>query len=180
MKQLFMIMLIALVSINLKAQDFPLDAETQKYTYMEIVVTEGSTKDQLFNKAKTWGSLHKYTVIKEDKEKGEYLVQGTFGVKYPAPQPGLYHDGTVSWMMNVYAKDGKYKYVLTNFVHASPKGNGGKLESKDPECGKFTLTPNGWAVIKKDSKVKLEAIVKDLKTTMSAPENKVKSTGDDW
>ena len=180
MKYSFLVILTALASMNIKAQDFPLDPETQKYTYMEIVVTEGSTKDQLYNKAKTWGTLHKYTVLKEDKDKGELMVQGSFPVKYPAPQPGLYHDGTVSWMMSVFSKEGKYKYVLTNFVHSSPKGNGGKLESKDPECGKFTLTMPAWALIKKDSKVKLEAIVKDLKTAMSAPENKVKSSGDDW
>ncbi|HXA02008.1 MAG TPA: DUF4468 domain-containing protein [Cytophagaceae bacterium] len=180
MKHSLLIILTALMSMNLMAQDFPLDAETQKYTYMEIVVTEGSTKDQLFNKAKTWGSLHKFTIVKEDKEKGEYIAQGSFPVKYISPMPGMYHDGSVSWMMSVFAKEGKYKYVLTNFVHSSPKGNGGKLESKDPECGKFTLTAPGWATIKRDSKVKLEAIVKDLKTVMSAPESKVKSTGDDW
>jgi hypothetical protein len=180
MKHFLLIILISFVSMNLAAQDFPIDAETQKYTYMMVDTVNGSTKDQLFNKAKTWGTLHKYTVIKEDKEKGEYVVQGSFPVKYSAPQPGLNHDGTISWMMSVYSKDGKYKYVLTNFVHSSPKGNGGKLENKEPECGKFTLTLPGWAIVKKEAKIKLEAVVKDLKAAMTKTESNVKSSGDDW
>jgi hypothetical protein len=180
MKHFFLMILISLASLNLIAQNFPLDDETQKFTYMKVDTVNGSTKDQLFNKAKTWGTLRKYTVIREDKDKGEYVVQGTFPVKYGAPQPGLLHDGNISWTMSVYCKDGKYKYVLTNFVHTSIKGNGGKLENIEPECGKFALILQSWALIKKDSKVKLEAIVKDLRASMMKAESTVKSSGDDW
>jgi hypothetical protein len=160
--------------------DWPLDAATQKYTYMEIVPTDGSTTEQLFNKAKTWATLNKYILVREDKAKGEYICRGMLRVKYISPMPGLYHDGIVNWTMSIFAKDGKYKYVLTDFVHASGKGNGGKLENKEPQCGKFTLTIPGWATIKKDSKTQLEELVASLKMAMSAPEQKVKSTGDDW
>jgi hypothetical protein len=187
MKHILFIALISVFALSksmaqapVPVSDWPLDAATQKYTYMEIVPTDGSTTEQLFNKAKTWATLNKYILVREDKAKGEYICRGMARVKYISPMPGLYHDGIVKWTMSVYAKDGKYKYVLTDFIHESGKGNGGKLENKEPACGKFTLTIPGWATVKKDSKVQFEDMIASLKLAMSAPEQKVKSTGDDW
>jgi hypothetical protein len=92
---------------------------------------------------------------------------------------GMNHKGFVEYVITIYAKDGKYKYVITDVVHTSEKGNGGELSREIPECGKFTLTPGGWTSIKKSANDEIKKIIEGMKAGMRNPA-KNSATSTDW
>lgn len=156
------------------------DATTQKIQYTEVVDVTGTAKADLYKRAKQLGILGANIKVDNPTE-GIYSYKGQFQVKYHAPQPGLYHTGVVDYVVTVYCKDGKYKYVITDFVHSSTKGNGGKLEGALPECGKYVLSPSGWADIKKSVAEQSETLVRNLKLKMANPSGTgVPASGNDW
>jgi|SRR6478609_8322794 len=158
----------------------PIDQATQKITFAEVVEVSGSTKAVLYSRAKQLGILGANTKV-DNAAEGIYSYKGEFQVKYHAPQPGLYHTGVVNYVVTIYCKDGKYKYVITDFIHTSPKGNGGKLEGALPECGKYVLSPSGWADIKKSTWEQTDALVRNLKLKMANPSGTgVPASGQDW
>ncbi len=159
------LLLAAFISANAYAQ-FPVDSTTKKITYTEVVTVTGASKADLYARAKSLNGIQSST-LKDDKANGIYSYKGSFGVKYPAPQVGMAHTGTVSYVVTVVSKDGKYKYTVTDLTHASDKGNGGALEGALPACGKYTLTLSGWNNIKKQSQEKMNELVKAIKSAMA-------------
>lgn len=161
-----LILLLAIfISASAHAQ-FPVDSVTKKITYSEVVAVNGASKNDLYARAKSINSMASST-LKDDKAGGVYSYKGSFGVKYPAPQVGMSHAGTVSYVVTIVCKDGKYKYTVTDLTHASDKGNGGGLEGALPACGKYTLTLSGWNNIKKQSQEKMNELVKAIKGAMA-------------
>jgi hypothetical protein len=172
---------LMIFSLHSKAQtEFPIDGESKKITYSEVVQEEGSSKDDLFVRAKYWaGSSNLFKLIDANKEEGKVVVKGQFPVKYPAPMKGHFHDGFVNYRVMISVKDGKYKYTFTDIEHSSDRGNGGKLENTTPECGKYTLIPAGWGTIKNQAKEEMPKIVQAFKDAMDKPQAAPKNQ-DDW
>jgi len=161
------LLLAAFISINAFAQ-FPVDSMTKKITYTEVVAVTATSKADLYARAKSINSIQS-AVIKDSKAEGIYSYKGSFAVKYPAPQVGMSHNGTVNYTVTIVCKDGKYKYTVTELMHTSDKGNGGGLEGALPACGKYTLTLSGWNNIKKQSQEKMNELVKAIKGAMDNP-----------
>lgn len=171
--------LMGLIVFQMSFAQLPVDSATQKVTYSEVVPVPGATKDQLYVRAKNLNMLRE-NVKADNKAEGVYSYKGQINVTYPAPQVGMKHSGVVKYVVTLFLKDGKYKYVITNFVHESSKGNGGKLEGKLPECNKYVLTTYGWAEIKKQTQEQMETLVKNIKANMDPTANTEvpKNTGD--
>ena len=145
--------------------ELPVDSTTKKITYSEVVQVAGASKTDLYNRVKPL--LKGCTSITDDKANGQYMGKCEFKVKYPSPMQGFPHEGTVNYSVNVGVKDGRYKYTITDIVHNSNRGNGGKLENAIPECGKYTLILPGWAAIKNTAKVEFPKIADQLKAGMA-------------
>lgn len=177
-KSLFLFALV-LLSIQVMAQDMPVDAETQKITYTEVVTSEGISKDELYKRAAEWSK--KYTKIEDNKADGKYVSKAIIKSKYPAPMKGYFHDGEIIAKVMIACKEGKYKYEITDITHSSTRGNGGKIENKIPECGKYTLTLEGWGAIRGQVKTEIPKLVESLKAAMTkaAPATAGKSK-EDW
>lgn len=158
-------------------QELPVDSLTKKVTFSETVTVTGATKDVLYTRAKNLNMLRE-NVKADNKAEGTYSYKGQFKVNYPAPQVGMQHSGFVDYVVTVFVKDGKYKYTITNFVHTSDKGNGGKLEGKLPECNKYVLTAAGWGTIKKQTREKMDTLIKNIKGSMDPVGDVPKNTGD--
>ena len=94
---------------------------------------------------------------------------------------GYFHDGEINAKVMIACKEGKYKYEITDITHTSTRGNGGKMENKIPECGKYTLTLEGWGAIRGQVKTEIPKIVESLKAAMTkaAPVTSGKSK-EDW
>ncbi len=163
------------------AEGLPVSNETQKILYTEVVkVLDNSNKGLIYDRAFSWAQNNKYRITQMDKENGVMSCEGSFPVTYPGPRVGMNDNGVVKFTVTVNAKDGRYKYDITNFKHegGKGKGNGGALELKSAECGKFVLPDGGWAKIKKDTAAKMKEVINDLQLSISPQgEAPVKS---DW
>jgi hypothetical protein len=169
--------LFILLSIRVSAQDLKVDPETNKVTYWEVVDVAGASADDLFSKAKNFGTVDKENILINDNAEKIYSTKSHFTVTYPSPMKGLNHTGIVEYVLTVYAKDGKYKYVFTDFMHKSPKGDGGEVSRSIPACGKYTLVPAGWGTIKKLTAEEAEKLVVALKKGLGNPaKNSVNNT----
>src|SRR5436190_17424620 len=156
----YIILIICSLFYNLTfSQVLPVDSTTKKITFSEAISVAGATKDQLYMRAKNLNMMRENVKV-DNKADGTYSYKGQVKVSYPAPQVGMAHTGFVSYVVVIFVKDGKYKYTITDFIHTSDKGNGGKLEGKLPECNKYVLTPSGWAAIKKQTNDQMQVLIK--------------------
>jgi hypothetical protein len=180
MKKLLTIALVISAFIaNAQTKTFPIDTATKKITYSEVIQINGATKDLLYKRAKNLG-VSGAGVQTDDPTQGLYVYKGSFNVSYPAPQPGLQHTGKVEYLVTLACKDGRYKYIITNFVHSGDKANGGKLEGTYPECGKLLLIPAGWSAIKKQTMEQMDKFVVRLKASMEGADPNAPKVGTDW
>jgi hypothetical protein len=58
--------LFILLSIRVSAQDLKVDPETNKVTYWEVVDVAGASADDLFSKAKNFGTVDKENILIND------------------------------------------------------------------------------------------------------------------
>lgn len=175
------LMLFACTVVRAQTEVLPVNNETQKILYTEVIkVTDNSKKDVIYDRAFSWAQNNKYRITQMDKGNGVMNCEGSFPVTYPGPRVGMNDNGMVKFAVTVNAKDGRYKYDITNFKHegGKGKGNGGPLENKSAECGKFVLPDSGWAKIKKDTAAKMKEVINDMQLSISpAGEAPMKS---DW
>lgn len=177
-KQLFFCSVFTLLSVSIafgqnETQKLPINSSTGKITYSEVVAMKDSvSKNELFGRAKTcFVNLFKNSnkvIQNEDKENGIIIGKGNqrFYVKFM----GMNSDaGLMEFTLTIATKDGKYKYVITDFYlsEAGHKMEDGKLK--------------GWNQKIWDSVVfQTDAMAKDLiasiKTGMSKPTPK----SDNW
>jgi hypothetical protein len=180
MKKLFTFALIVFAfAAKAQTKTFPIDTATKKITYSEVIQLDGTTKDELYKRSKNLGIAGNGTQ-KDDAAQGLYVYKGSFKVSYPAPQFGMTHTGKVEYLVTIASKDGRYKYIITNFVHVKDGAAGGKLEGTLPECGKYLLTPTGWATIKKQTMEQMDKFTKALKANMAGVSPDAPKVGDNW
>jgi len=124
MRKIILSVLLLSVSVFVNAQDLPVDPETKKITYTAVVDVPGMKKDDLYNRAKAWfvtsSGVTKLALELEDKETGKLLgkVNNPIKVNNP-PLNNKFEVGSVIYTVTVIAKDDKYKYIFTDFVHDS-------------------------------------------------------------
>jgi hypothetical protein len=180
MKRIITILAGLMLSAGMQAQTLPpADSTTKKITYTEVVTVTGATKDVLYKRAKNL-NISATGIISDKPADGYYSYKGQFKVTYHAPQPGLMHSGNVSYTVTIACKDGRYKYIITDFIHTSDKGNGGALEKSIPECNKYVLTLQGWGDIKKQTATEMEKLASNIKSGMANPNDKPVGDGKDW
>ncbi|ABG59602.1 hypothetical protein [Cytophaga hutchinsonii] len=163
-----------------QAQSLPaVDSTTKKIAYTDVVTVDGATQAVLFKRAHGL-NISGSGVLTDKPADGYYSYKGQFKVSYHAPQPGLMHAGIVTYTVVLACKDGRYKYVITDFVHTSEKGNGGALEKSVPECNKYVLSMQGWGDIKKLTAAEMEKLVANIKVGMGNQNDKPVNVGTDW
>jgi hypothetical protein len=180
MKKLFTLALIVFAfAANAQTKTFPIDTATKKITYSEVITVSGAKQADLYARSKNLG-VAGLGIVKDDPSQGLYVYKGSFDVEYPAPQFGMKHKGTVEYLVTIASKDGRYKYIITNFVHVKTGASGGKLEGSQPECGKAMLTLAGWGSIKAQTMEKMDKFILGLKSGMGGNDANVPKVGSDW
>ena len=109
---LFFLLLIA-------ANSFAQTDTTLKYT--EIIQVEGLSKQVLYQRARSWTNdvfkSSKDVIQIEDKENGEIAGKAVFAATISWNALGKRTaETTVNFKFQVIVKDGKYKYILTDFI----------------------------------------------------------------
>ena len=175
-------LLLALLSFGIhsatiaQSSKLPVDEETGKITYKEVVKVEGS-KEDLFNRSISWiNSFYKNPLdVTRERNFANGVVKGLHRIKIKnTDKDGNKTDaGTVQYEFTLQFKDGRYRYVLTDFVLK----RGSKfpvekcLNKKDPQ-----YNPN-WQSYLKQIDDFAQKWIESLKEGMQPPAEKVE---EDW
>lgn len=142
----------------------------QPVTYDEVIVMPDISQADLFDRAENW-LLHVYKspgkhVQSKDEEDGWIVATGTMNfVQTKGDGPNTTR-GNIHYSIKLYAKDGKYRYVFTDFIHSAHYDFGLITDAK--ECGcKFPFSFRDWRRrVWNDMKAQMEAHVKTLSASL--------------
>ncbi len=173
---------MVLFCTNVAAQNgLPVNANTGKVTFMEVVEAKNLKAEELYKFLSDWLISKGYVSTKKDDAGYEGTFSGNFILEYPSIKNGRNDKGKVNYIFQIFGKDGKYRYIITDFVHEGLEGagNGGKIENVQPECGKEKMVPGNWVLIKNKTKSHIESTLAELKKAELAFRNDP-SKNKDW
>ncbi len=130
MKSSYKIFLIVIMSIFYGfGIELPVDEKTGKVTYTEVVQLDSSvTKSQIYTTAREWIATTfksaKNVIQMDDKESGKIIAKGNLQLVGIVMHSLLRNGnsqcmGHMNFTLSIQAKDGRYKYILTDFVRES-------------------------------------------------------------
>lgn len=163
MKKILIALSLILSSVVISsAQNLPIDNNTGKITYVRVENATGLTAADIFKYAKEWGLKKGLKIKSEDAAKGEIQFEGAAPLEYPGKVKT--ENGNVTFNFFVFAKEGKYRYIATDFIHAGANKapSGGKLEALNPACGAAGMSAASWQLIKKKTQSYMEALNTDF------------------
>lgn len=176
MKNLILVVLISGIMV----------VNAQELKYEEVVTVDSTiTKDELYNRARSWYAdtykSEKDVMSITDKELGE--ISGNGAIRF---EPRTFYFGSMcarGWVMykiNIYVKEGRYKYNFHSFIHEGTRcpGGGGLVSfgilTSDKEHK--TESNKGWREVKEVVNARMENLIQSLKEAM----NKKHETSKDW
>lgn len=172
MKKILASLLFTILFVGaLKAQDLPIDENTEKVTFMEVIDATGLTSKDLYKVLKEWALSKGYKIKEEKAAEGEIVFDATIQVDYVRVK-GKTEPSTVAYNLYLMAKDNKFRYIAVDYVHSGTDKtfSGGKLENESPECGPSINVAN-WKFIKTKTKSEMDALVEELKKKIKAEQN---------
>lgn len=163
---------------------------SQEFEFGDVVKVDSTvTKDELFNRARTWiGKTYnneKFVIATEDRDNGE--ISGNGVMNYNPGRLFFGRDvvkGEVDYKINIFVKDGRYKYVFHSFRHTGSYVGVNKpisygILTKSTEATRPTrggASNTAWKDIKEESEYKIKKIIISLKEAM----NKKYEGSKDW
>lgn len=169
MKKYFFLTLTMLFAISLIAQE-PL-------TYTEVVTLDGTSKDNLFTRSENWFAKafrsSKDVIQTKSKEDGKIIGKALFEYNQSFLSGSATTKGVVKFTVSVFVKEGRYKYIISDFIHESFGANSIGLITLDKEYTgerKRGYTKNWynkiWLDIKKQIDSEVMSLITSLKKTM--------------
>lgn len=161
------------------SQGLPIDEASGKIIYVEIVKADSISKEKIYSKTKEWFALNfksSNDVIQlDDRENFTIIGKGAIKVNLMS-----FDAGFVRFTIKVQAKDNKYKYEISDFVHDAksakrPEMEGGSLENVKPDCSGISMTKGQWNDIKTQADNQVKLLIQSLKTKIST-----NNTESDW
>lgn len=155
--------------------------------FEDVVAVEDVSAEELYKRAEYW-AVKVYNnpdrVMQiEDPENGHITVTGGFHYNQTKKIWGAWEStaGPIRYTMDIYVRDGRYKYRITQFSHHGSM-NFGLITDADEFEGKMPLTTKGfrkkiWDDIKMQSKEKADELFESLQKTMTTP---LDSEDDNW
>ncbi|HEX8425092.1 DUF4468 domain-containing protein [Hymenobacter sp.] len=186
MKLLFIVSSL-LSSVGLYAQTtavttLPVDAQTQRVTYSEIVTVDGVKQSELYSRAKLWLALTfddaKDVIKVDEKDAGLLLIRAYTDLPIRLTQGSLAPvNQEAGYMMTLNFKDGRYKYTLTNYNLIV----GSLAVPVEKEISAQMSKPkNKGAFIAKQYEEQVATYAKSLAESLSATLHKPVSGEDNW
>lgn len=186
MKAWGFVFILSTIAANLFSQEniFPIDSNTGKITYSEVIKIDSANSQELYVLANAWFAhsfVSAQNVIQlDDKEAGKIIGKGYFEVSDNVINPTMmtvHISGTVSFTIEVQTKDERYKYIFTDFVFRL-------LGQQENDLRSSTLSTSGtyknkmnmrWFELRQNTDGKILNIIDNLKQAMAS-----KSDADDW
>lgn len=182
MKKLVLLSFSILFAFIVNAQnELPINDKTGKVTFLEVISADGLSAKQLYKIMKDYATEKGFSSV-EDVDGAKLVYNATAIVYYPSAQGGGKTDkGIVHYTYSGFFKDGKYRVILTDFVHEGEGKlpDGGKLEAVTAECGKIKMTARGWVTVKNKTRENMEELIADTKRVIKEVQNDP-ANNDDW
>lgn len=176
----FLLLCTLMIVLTIKAQDTNLNP----YTFTEVVKVESKNANDIYYQAKIWmADTYKSAkdVIQFDDSTNHTIV-GKGLLKYNSKifAGGAAISGTISYTIKIMAKDGRYKYEFTDFIHQPNDRStsfGVILETDNP---KLKIGTEKWRIkVYKELKEVIDNNIKPLENSLKQTLNKEKPN-EDW
>ena len=120
-----LIVAFSVSQINAQAVSYPVDNDSKLICYTKVKELTGVSKNDIFDRALGWiNSYYKNPadVLREnDKANGKLLCKARFKLMGEPDKSGFQKDrGNVQYSLIIEAKDGKYRYKLTEINWKQP------------------------------------------------------------
>ena len=178
MKKILLGAVTFLFSTIIIAQELPVNEKTGKATFMNVAEIGDVTASEAYGVIKTW-SDGKGLVVTEDAAGAKLYFKGKHKTSYPATRGSISNTGNVEYVLQFFFKDGKMRYIMTDFVHSGKLGNGGKMENKEPIDGYGKVTSRAWNMIRDQTFQKSTKVVTSFTKAMTEFQNDP-ARSDDW
>ncbi len=169
---------LLLIFLSSNAQKLPVNPKSGKITFMETVDAQGLTSQQLYDIAKKWGETNNL-IITEDQTGSKIIYKGACKLEYPTAKTTEKSKGDVNYKLQFGAKEGKYRYIFTDFNHTGQPEDAGALEDSEPDCSFQKITIRGWTLIKKNTRLEILNLIDSLNKEVIAEQNDP-TKNDDW
>jgi hypothetical protein len=165
--------------------------EAKPIEYIEVVSVDGLTKDQLYSAALAWfGETFKSAknvLDVQDREAGRIVGKPLYQYEPTVFIGSARIRGVVSYSVTLEVKDGRYRYIIGNFVHEGTPGPGGaaasfRLLTTDLKCPYSIDGPTSsgtqetWDHLKLLAKYEANQLIVSLKSHMKQSAAK----SEDW
>ena len=176
MKDVFLLTIGLIISMTCRSQDVNLPKNSEgKVEYSSVVNVDSISADILFSKAKlfiteAFKSGKDVTQLIDEATK-TIIGKGTIKVEV-AKMLGMVFPGYVKFTVTISSKEGRYKYIFTNFILDYQGGTSQpRIEaSLDNENNPRTVSKKQWAFVKGQVNETILLMIKDLKSTMQKNE----------
>jgi hypothetical protein len=190
MKYLFVICLLSAAS-RLISQQMPVDPQTGKITYTEVVKADSVSRKGIYTAVKLWvldtyNHGNNLAQLNDDENTSMALKPMIFTYW----DLGGFNSGYVHYVLNIECKDGRYRYAFTGFTYEKPCElpylcDGDGLESEKYNCTNLFVTnsfianhkKDFWASIKKQTDSQILGLIDAMKQSITNTLNKRK---DNW
>ncbi len=169
--------LFAICAVYAQADILPVDETTGKVTYMEVVDAKGMNSTETFQVMKSWASKHHLEVVSKDGTKAEF--KGKIKISYQNVRKNGVDDGIISFTAHLMAKEGRYRFIFTDFSHSSKTCQGGDIKPMTPPCAASKISKPGWYKVRKETNEKMKKYIESLKTAIKEAANDP-AKRDDW
>ena len=178
MKKLLLGVLAMMIATMITAQKLPVDAKTGKVTFMKVIETGNVTAAEAKIVLQKWAAKQTTFSVTSD-EATKLFYKGRHKVNYPAPKGSINQSGDVSFNLQFFFKDGKFRYIMTDFIHSGKYGAGGKMVNVDPKCGYGKIKEKSWNMIKNQTLTKSTKMVEEFTKALQEFQNDP-ARSDDW
>jgi len=178
MKKIILATITTVLAFTINAQELPVNKETGKVTFMEVKETGNVTAAEAYDVIKKWSTGKGMTVTKDEAASRLYFA-GKHKVNYPAVRGGISNEGKVDYILQFFFKDGKLRYIMTDFVHSGKYGNGGKMENVKPIDGYGKVTERAWNMVRDQTYNKSNKVVTSFVKAITEFQNDP-ARSDDW
>lgn len=156
--------LILVLAVSAKAQ-MPVDPETGRFLYQEVVEVPGA-KDDLYVKAQTW-FVNTFRDAKEviqlqDKDAGRVMGKGLFRLTL------VMLTRSIHFTITIDVKDDRYRYTITDFII--------EWHNTGNDVHNFEEVTLSRRQLYNKTDAMIQELIANLKTTMSQSS----PTQDDW
>jgi len=162
----------------------------EQLTYTEVVQVDSVSQNHLYNRAKLWfatayNSSNNVLQI-DNKEEGELIGKAIIKYEQTFLAGSGQTNGNIKYTIEIFVKEGRYKYKISNFIHDPYGTQYGKQsfglittdkEYSSPKWGQKKWCNKVWNDIKAQIEDNMTLLVADLKGKMIETTETKK---DDW